>query len=502
MKKQYLSILILSIVITGCSSNATQGQMQGRPGGGMMQQSVSVEVADIKKGNLVISQQIYGDVITDQYANIISEVSSELVALEVTKGDTVQAGQVLATVDTSDVQTALLDAQVALQNEKQQLQNAQISKEQSQQRLDKAKLTYEEVEAEYNQWSEGEEGNTTQSQLDLEQLENRWKEAKETVEKKERLYNEGAITRNEYEQSLQQEEEARLAYEKGQLSLEGDQQKDSTSYEQAKIDLESAEKDLEKSAVAIEQANLNIQKAELKVQDAQENVNDSPIVSPISGEVSEINYQVGDKLSTQTPLLTVSNYSNLKIDSQITHEQKPLLPIGQEVKVLTNNTDQTLVANVTYVSTSTNDNGLYDVELELGNPIDGITSGSIVQLLFEDVLVEDELIVPTSAILQKADKYFVYTVEEGKASEKEVEIINSQTEQTAIKGDLQIGDQLIINGHKLVNDGMNVLLPGEEPTIMPPNNRNGEGMPNRNGGQRPQQPPSSEEQPNPQKGGE
>lgn len=411
------SILLLSVsflLISGCGAGGSQGAMGGTRGQG--QQMVAVEVESVKKGNLTVAKKIIGDVISDSQSEVSSSVSGDLLSINVKKGDKVAKGQVLATVDISDSQEAILQGQIEVESAKQQLENARISKKQAE-----------------------------QGRSDVEKLKKDWDQAKKDLGESQYLYEQGAISLKELQDAKLLEEERRLSYENNAASFE--------------IALEKAELSIKQNELSIKKSQVNLQKAQKDVRDAE---SDGVIRAPISGEVMAVNYKAGERVSSQQPIVTISDNQKLKITTQVTADQKALLPLGSKVNVVTVSQKQSLVAKVDYISGATNENGLFDVELSLVSPDASLTSGEVVQLTFTDTLVENALVVPTKAILEEGDVHYVYTAEGGKAVKHKVEIINSQTDLTAVKGDLQEKAQLIVNGHKLVSDGMALLLPGQD----------------------------------------
>lgn len=420
MKRNQLVLLTVSfLLISGCSSGEPQGAMgaaRGQGAFGQSQQSVAVEVEPVTKGNLTVTKKIIGNVVSDSVSEVSSGISGELFSLQVKKGDVVQKGQILATVDISDTQEAILQSEIEVESAKQQLENARISKKQAE-----------------------------QNERDLQQAKTDWDKAKEELEEAQYLYEQGAIALTELKSAQTLENERRITYENQAASLE--------------IEMEKADLSIRQNELSVKKAEVNLQQTLKDVRDTQ---SDGVIRAPISGEIMAVNYKVGENVSSQQPLVTISNNQQLIITTQVTADQKALLPKGREVNVVTVAENKTLKGKVDYVSGATNENGLYDVELTFTAADTSVTSGEVVQLTFTETLVENALIVPTKAILQEGDSRYVYTAEEGKAVKHKVEIINGQTDFTAVQGDLKEKAQLIVNGHKLVSDGMTVLLPGQE----------------------------------------
>gem|GEM_PF-3372759 len=422
--KQRLLLSMAFLMVAGCSTSPSQGGPNGAMRQGQMasaQQAVAVEVETMAKGDLTITKKIFGNVNAEYQSDVFSSVSGKLLSLHVQKGDTVQQGQKLATVDISDTQEAILTAKIGVESAKQQLQSALIAKKETEQR-----------------------------QSSLEKLKLNWDNAKKTLQNNQTLYEHGAISLDELDQSRKAEAESRISYEEEASSLKTGK---------------------EKAQLSIDEAELNIKKAEIGLQEtlkeSQDIADDGVISAPISGEVIAINYTVGEEVSGQQALLTISDHENLKITTAVTADQKGLLPMGKELQVKSTRQDQPFTAKVIFVSGAANENGLFDVDLQFSANQMGLASGEVVELNFTETLVKNELIVPTRAILQKGDTSYVYTVVDGKAVQKKVEIINSQTDKTAVKGELEEGAALVVNGHKLLSDGMNVLLPGQKPTAAP-----------------------------------
>ncbi|MDP5274512.1 efflux RND transporter periplasmic adaptor subunit [Chengkuizengella axinellae] len=481
-KKVIITIIALAFVV-GCSSEeSTEGQPSDMPnggspsaaqgaggmgmggmggmGGGQMPpggmgqrsaQIATVELQDIEKGSLDVTQRLLGTVVQSSEVEVISDMNGEIVNLLVSKGDSVEKGQVIAELDSSNLEDALLQEQNSLASANQQLDNALLSYDQAKQKLEDAQ-------------------SGTINELDSENLKSVWEDAQENVASMERLYEEGAVPLDDLEKAQDQEEQAKLAYEKDTLNSEND--------------VESAELSLQQAQNSVDSAKISVSQAQLKLDQATENFNDAVIYAPIAGEITALNINAGDQVSTQASIMTITDVSEMMITSKITAEQKSLLPVGSEVEVTTTSQYKPVKATVTYVSSVRNPDGFFDVEIHLDNESENtIQNGDIAQIILSTTLVENEYIVPTNAVFLKEDSNYIFVVDANSdmktAMKREVEIINLQSDYTAIKVELVEGEQLIVDGQAQVSDGMPVLLPGEEPPegMMPNPDGNGERTP-------------------------
>ncbi|MDP5274509.1 efflux RND transporter periplasmic adaptor subunit [Chengkuizengella axinellae] len=430
--KKSIVILLALLVVAGCSA-------AGGPQSGSSQEmanlpKVAVEIETIKNGDIQESKKLIGNIEAASEIQVFPDLTGELVDLQVENGDQVEAGQVLAILDGENQMDSLQLEQKTVESARQQLNNAILTREQAEQRLKDAQTS--------------EEG-TSSTDLDLENLTIALEDAQTNRERLERLYEEGAVSLQDLERAQQQETQAQISLEKAQLNTGSN--------------LEQLQLDLEKAQVGVQQSQTSLDQAQLRLSQAQRNVNDTTVYAPISGVIKGLDIEVGENASTQQPLLTITNVSEFIITTQITAEQKRLVPLGTEVEVHSSVKDG-YKAEVIYISPTRNDIGLFDAELRFTETDDQLTTGEVVQLVFSSTLVEDEVLVPTHAIIQKGNEAYVFLANEGKAVKKEVEILNMQSNLTAVKGDLEAGDDLIINGHKLVSDGMLILLPSEQQT--------------------------------------
>ncbi|MDX8362195.1 efflux RND transporter periplasmic adaptor subunit [Cytobacillus sp. IB215316] len=465
-----VSILVAAVLLlTGCSAGSNVNGEAGTKMNNMTAiQSVAVETQSVKKGNLEAQKRLIGDVVPASVVEVVAKVSGELLSINVKNGDLVKNGQVIADIDGKSYTDGLQLDQISLANAKQQLESAIVAKEQAENRLEQVMANLTKVELALSDKQANDETSTSQIDLDLANLQQQWEDATINRERLERLYEDGAVSLQEVEQAEQREQQAEINYEKAQLNAADEQsfEQDEINIENAKIDVASAEKDVEKAAISVEQAKISVQQASTKVGQSERNIQDTVVYAPISGEVKAVNYIVGENVSPQKALLTISDVSNYMVKTQITQEQKNLLTLGKEVKVDRATESEALIAVVTFISSTRNDEGLFEVELHFKGETTNMSGGEVVQLIFTDILVENELLVPTHSIIQKGDNTYVFVVEDGKAARRDVEVLNLQSDLSAITGEVSEGDELIINGHKLVSDGMNVLLPGEELEIM------------------------------------
>lgn len=229
---------------------------------------------------------------------------------------------------------------------------------------------------------------------------------------------------------------------------------------QGQEDVQTTE-NLEQARIAVEQAKNSVTQAELRVSQAQMRLDDATIVSPIAGEVISIGAEEGELVSTQTPLFTIVSDGNPKINANITAEQIALFEIGGQVQVMIPALNLELTGTVQSLPKAAVQGGLFNVEISVPDENGVLKYGMAAIIRVEENAVQNTLLVPTSAIVERGEDVYVFIVEEDIAVRKPVEIVQMQSDLTAVNGDLQEGDQIVVKGQLTLSDGNKVSLMGE-----------------------------------------
>ena len=86
----------------------------------------------------------------------------------------------------------------------------------------------------------------------------------------------------------------------------------------------------------------------------------------------------------------------------------------------------------------------------------------IASVIVEAIKQANSLLIPVEAIVQKEGKTVVFIVSEGKAEQREVEILKYSTDLVAVVGELKENEQVVISGQNLLDDGNKVRIMEEE----------------------------------------
>ena len=407
MKKysQWLFILTLIIMIvgTGCSPQNAEQTEEVKP--------VPVVVQKVERKHFETTERYVGQAKADQDVYIISKMSGKVEEVYVKQGDTVKEDQVIIKLDDRDAASSLRQAQAgyesALNNLLQAKERQGSGVIQAESQFNQAKLAFEQ--------------------------------AKTNLERTRELYESEAVTKSQLEQA-------------------------EAAYTQAENSLRVAQDALDKAGSTANVGALEsaVEQAKVGVEQAQRAVAETKIKAPIAGKVAAINVAKGDMATPQSPVGQMVSTEGMIIQLNITETSLKLFSEGKELEVTVPSINQTYKGKVTFVAPAANPQTLsFPVEISVENPKEQMKSGMLVEVKII-TSEQDEIVIPTRAIIGSGEEAHVYVVKDGKAEKRSITIKELQTEETLIQSGLKEGESLIIKGQYYVEDGAAIVSVTEE----------------------------------------
>lgn len=373
------------------------------------QQSVSAE-------RLRFAQVIRGDFVRDVtvQGRIIAAVSPTLFASQggtitfaVDAGDSVTEGQVLATIDSPELQNLLLQ-------ERSRLMSLQI--EYDRQRIANQQEVLENTRA------------FDSATISL-------KAAQRELDRSQQAIEVGAITAVDYERARDNMETAQVMHKHAELD---------TALDNERLDFE-----LQTRQLAVEQQ-------ELLVLDLSRQVEELSIVSPVSGIVGNLLVDQKTSVSRNQAVLSVVDLSAFEIEVQVPENYVGDLALGMlaEVRVGSQLQRATLVA----VSPEIVDNQV-SARLRFDEPVpDGLRQN---QRLSTRIMLEeksDVLMVQRGQFLESGSGRLAYRVVNNIAYRTPIVIGATSLASVEILDGLNVGDTIIVSGTDAFDDAETVLI--------------------------------------------
>lgn len=186
------------------------------------------------------------------------------------------------------------------------------------------------------------------------------------------------------------------------------------SLQGAETSLQTAESAVSKAQIAATSSNVSLASAQLTqaegaLRAAQNNYDKTVIRTPITGTINALYVKTGQYANPNMPIAIVANNNGLEVDTYVTESDSVHIALGDTVKIGDTATG-TIIAKAAALDPTT---GKVAVRISLSNP-DGIVNGSTVHVTFTEHAPETPgaktYTVPLTALKLGVQKTEVFTV--------------------------------------------------------------------------------------------
>lgn len=378
-------------VLTGCSGN--------KPVAVVEEKYIPVEVEMAGHKTLINTAILSGKISSETDVSVVPKMAGKVESVNVKVGDTVQAGDVLFTLETTDLNTAYQLAEARYQNSKEQWVSAKSSLARTQ------AIAAEKIA-----------------------------DAKKTLANTKALYDAGAASKSQLDQAELGLQELESAYA-GQIEQLTVQASDS-SFNLVEVQLTQARESLDNAVVTAPVAG---------------------VVSQVNVQIGNMasSAQAGVNLTNASSVYTtVSVTENLVNRLKMNDEVKVTVPSVSE---------ESFVGRIENVSPAADPKTqLYPIKILIEN-LDGlIKPGMFAKVELTTDEKPDVMAIKSEAVVLKNEKTIVYVVVDDKATAKEITTgLDTGVDIEILKG-LDQGDKVIVKGQTLVDEGHKVKIVGGE----------------------------------------
>ncbi len=333
-KKRVIAIaVVIVIVIVGIVSCST----------GEEEVETQDTIAQVEKRTLVESVSATGNVMASDEFEVKSKASGvEVLSVNVEVGDTVSPGQVICTMDSSELQERLNDAR---QNQSNQNDNEAQSRTDAQENLDNATTTRDQDLQELNDDIASANSNYQYAKSTYETSKSRYESLLvATVSDEYPQGNENdpevLAAKNQMTQDEQAMNDAKRKLDNLNSRYESNVQRINKTYDNAVNSYNNTIKNLDSS----DDTNADT------ISDLQEQIADCQVVAPVGGMITAINVSEGDTFNSSVVAL-IDNVDMLDVQTEIDEYDINSIVEGQKVIIKTNATgDDELTGVVKKVS--------------------------------------------------------------------------------------------------------------------------------------------------------
>ncbi|MBE1440672.1 efflux RND transporter periplasmic adaptor subunit [Paenibacillus sp. OAS669] len=387
-----LVIILSGALAAGCSVTNASGN-----------QAKSVKIEPAAKQKMDNKQELDADVVSSSQVNIITKVGGDVLEMKKKRGDTVQQGEVIFTLDSADA---------ARNREK-----TELSRQNLQAQLDK---TREDIAT-----NRGVYKNTIEKlQLTLADL--------------EKSYNN---IRNDYDAGL---------VPKSQLD------KAETQLKTTRLDLDTAQKQLANLEATDPLASLKIQieSTNVTLQDIDKTLSDFEVKAPISGILTDLNPEAGVTVPAGYVAGVIQQQNPIKIHADVTESALKLVRGKQELPFTLQGSDAKMTGTVTYLAeVMSPQSKTYVLELSAPNADLKLKSGMRVKLQLGGDASQDVVTVPASAITKEGNDNYVFVVSNDLAEKRKVVLGRTAADSSReVVSGVKEGEPIVVLGAQELKD--------------------------------------------------
>ncbi len=368
-----------------------------------------------------ISEEISADAILAPLAQaaISPKISAPVKMFYVQRGSRVKAGQLLATLEHSDLQAAVVDNQGAYTAAQATFQTA----------------TQSTVPEEF-----------TKAQTDLAQAKANLDLNQSIVNNRTQLFNQGAIPGRDLDTAKAAMVQAQAAYDLARQHLDAVQKVGNKA--------------------ALQNAQGQLESAKGKYEAAQAQLGYTEIRSPIDGVVTDRPLFAGETASAGTPVITVMDTSSLLAKLHLSQMVAQQLSVGSPATIAVPGMDEPVPAKISLISPAL-DPGSTTVEvwLRVDNRKGTFRAGTAVHATIQGRSAADALTIPAEAVQTAADgaaTSVMLIAADGSAHKHPVTLGLRNPKLVQVSDGLTVSDTVITTGAYGLDDGTKVKI-GEAP---------------------------------------
>jgi multidrug efflux pump subunit AcrA (membrane-fusion protein) len=376
---------------------------------------VSVSVARAERQPIAAEASALGTVFPSEQATVAPKINAQIKQMRLLKNMVVRAGEVIAVLESSDLQAQRAEAVAALRE---------------------AQLNVRSVASGASPQA------TAQAEKDLRDARANLDNARALYERRLRLYQQGGI-------ALRDVEAAQLALR------------------QAENSLSLAERTLTLRVNSINPTDRQLAEARvIQAQDRLANLDAqlsySVIRAPITGIVTDQFQFEGEFAASGAKLVTISDISEVIVKAQFADTVVAQLKVGDPATVVpTDNLGEQMKGQVTLISRSSDPlNRTVEVWVNLGNGAGRLRANGAAQVIVATKQTGDAIVVPASAVTldaTNADTGTAMVVDAGGVAHETKVTVGIRTPQAVqITSGLQGGETVVTAGNYALPDGTKV----------------------------------------------
>ena len=186
--------------------------------------------------------------------------------------------------------------------------------------------------------------------------------------------------------------------------------------------------------------------------------------SPFAGVIVARLVEVGDYANEGQAVLRVIRLDRVKLTFDVPEQDIGSLQVGQhKTFTLAVLAGREFTGEITFVSSQAErESNSFPVELTVENADGALKAGMIAQVDLVRRERKGAVVVPLAAIVPRKGEHYLFAVENGHAIRKRIQIAALMGHEAVLESGVGEGDQIVVEGHRGLQDGMVVSVVGPE----------------------------------------
>jgi RND family efflux transporter MFP subunit len=192
---------------------------------------------------------------------------------------------------------------------------------------------------------------------------------------------------------------------------------------------------------------------------AADGLKNSTVTTPISGYVTSVNIIEGGMASQAMPSMTIANIDKVEIDTSVSEHLINKIKLLDKVQVLIQSiSDKPFSGSISAVSPAPAIGSLtYPIRIIMDNPDTLIKPGMSAEIIISTEKIQNAIVVPSNAVLVKNGKTIVVTLDSNNnVSLREVTLgVDNGTQAQILQG-LSVGETIVVEGQQYLDETSNI----------------------------------------------
>ena len=217
----------------------------------------------------------------------------------------------------------------------------------------------------------------------------------------------------------------------------------------AELDMAEAQKD--QAAASLELAKANFDQAVIR--------------APKSGQTTSIVVEAGDYVNPGQPLLKLVDISWVEVQIGVPERDIPFMKSGASAKLAVQAfPGEAFSGTIGDISISADPKTRsFRVPVNVENQGGRLRPGMLAQVVLPREALEGALVIPRDAVLEEPGQKVVFITDGKKAKRRVVELGATRGAFTVVRAGIEVGDKLLVSGHRQVVDGQRVDIKDTQP---------------------------------------